>query len=262
MSWIRSPRRLTAAVAMATAVLSGAPARAHDLWLTLSTPETGPQVRVNFGSPRQRLAPSAEKVVDLQAITAEESVGLRAGLKPSPPDVPPALLAALPTKPARTLVAARYDSGFWVTLGDGTRLNTSRRLAPDAADARWAIRFAKAAFGAAAPWLSVLGHTLEIVPLEVPSPTAGAIRVRILFRGAPLPGAAVLYGEGNADLDTPEAPHVTTDAEGVATVPIRRAGAQLITARHSVSPSAAPGLADRDEFTATFAFRLDEPPVN
>ncbi|ACA18814.1 putative ABC-type Co2+ transport system, periplasmic component [Methylobacterium sp. 4-46] len=256
----RSPRPVAVAVA-ALAVLT-APARAHDLWLTLSTPEAGPQVRVNFGSPRQRLAPAKPKVIDLQAITPDQTVSLVAPLTPSPPEVPPALVAALPTKAARTLLAATYDSGYWVTLMDGSGRNTSRRLVPDARDSRWAVRFAKAALGPAAPWSKVVGHTLEIVPLEVPAATAGAIRVRVLFRSEPLAGAVVNYGEGSADLDPAQAPRVLTDAEGVATVPIRKAGAQLITARHSVSPSATPDLADRDEYSATFAFRLDEQPVN
>ncbi|MFE1598567.1 DUF4198 domain-containing protein [Methylobacterium sp. ID0610] len=265
MSHSSIPRRLALAVTAVVALAAfGEPAAAqqHDLWITLSTPEAGPQLRVNFGAPRQRLMPSKPKLVELQAITPDETAGLATALTPSPPDVPPALVAPLPTKPNRTLAAATYDSGYWVTLKDGSGRNTSRRLAPDAAASRWSVRFAKAAFGPAAPWLKVVGHTLEIVPLEIPAPTAGAIRVRVLFRGAPLPGASILYGEGSADLDPTQAPHVATDADGVATVPIRKAGAQLLTARHSVGPSATPDLADRDDYSATFAFRLDEVSMN
>ncbi|ACL60025.1 DUF4198 domain-containing protein [Methylobacterium nodulans] len=257
------PRRTSLAVAavMALAALA-APARAHDLWLTLSTPEAGPQVRVNFGSPRERLTPAKPKLVALQAITPDETTTFVAALRPSPPDVPPALVAPLPSKASRTLVAATYDSGYWVTLTDGSGRNTSRRLVPDATASRWSVRFAKAALGPAAPWLKVVGHALEIVPLEIPAPTAGAIRVRVLFRGEPLAGASVVYGESGADLDPGQAPQVTADAEGIATVPIRKAGAQLLTVRHGVSPSATPDLADRDDYSATFAFRLDEASVN
>ncbi|GJD47563.1 hypothetical protein OPKNFCMD_0271 [Methylobacterium crusticola] len=254
----------TTVLGAALALAGRAPgAAAHDLWLTLSNAEAGPQVRVNFGHPGQRRTPNLPKVLDLAAETPEGSTDLRPALKPAAADVPPALVAALPTKPARTLVAARYDAGYWVTLRDGGRRNASRRVAPDAREARWAMKFAKAAFGPAAPWQKVVGHTLEIVPLEVPAATAGAIRVRVLFRGAPLPGAALIYGEGTTDHPgESRLPVYTTDAEGVATVPIRKAGAQVVTVSQTVSPSATPMLADEDVYTASFAFRLDEPSVN
>ncbi|WP_407519429.1 DUF4198 domain-containing protein [Methylobacterium oryzisoli] len=254
-----APVRAAALAVLALSLLAG-PAGAHDLWLTLSSPEAGPQVRVNFGRARERLTPFRPKLLDLTAITPDETKDLVGALKPSPPDVPPALLAALPTRPGRTLVAASYDSGYWVRLKDGTGRNTSRRVLPDAEGARWSMKFAKAAFGPGAPWQRVVGHLLEIVPLEVPGPTAGALRVRVLFRGAPLAGAALMTGEGA--MDAGQTPHYTTDQDGVATVPIRQAGAQLITVTHDVAPSATPDLADRDEYSATFAFRLDEAPVN
>ncbi|GJE01714.1 DUF4198 domain-containing protein [Methylobacterium isbiliense] len=255
---IRRPA-VRAAAALALSLLA-APAGAHDLWLTLSSSEAGPQVRVNFGHARARLTPAKPKLLDLTAITPDETKDLAAALKPSPPDVPPALLAALPTRPGRTLVAASYDSGYWVRQKDGSGRNTSRRMRPDAEAARWSMKFAKAAFGPSAPWQRVVGHILEIVPLEVPGPTAGALRVRVLFRGAPLAGAALVTGEGA--MDAGQTPHYTTDQDGIATVPIRQAGAQLLTVTHAIVPSATPELADRDEYSATFAFRLDEAPVN
>ncbi|KMO12704.1 DUF4198 domain-containing protein, partial [Methylobacterium platani] len=178
------------------------------------------------------------------------------------PEPPPALLAPLGTKPGRTLVAATYDAGYWTILRDGTRLNASRRLVPQARSGYWAVKYAKAAFGPGAPWLRVVGHTLEIVPVEVPGPTAGAIRVRVLFRGAPLPGADLYYGDSGMEPERAGAPAYTTDPDGIATVPIRKAGSQVLTVSQTVSPSATPTLADEDRYTATFAFRLDEPSVN
>ncbi len=251
--------------ALAAALVLGAvrPGSAHELWLTLSTADQAPQVRVNYGHASKRRAPWAPQLIQLVALTQEGgSTDLRGSLKPAPPDVPPALLAPLGAKPGRTLVAATYDAGFWTTLRDGTRLHASRRLVPEAREGRWSVKYAKAAFGPGAPWLRVVGHTLEIVPVEVPGPTAGAIRVRVLFRGAPLPGADLYYGESGMEPERAGVPAYTTDPEGIATVPIRKAGSQVLTVSQTVSPSATPTLADEDVYTATFAFRLDEPSVN
>ncbi|AWB19708.1 DUF4198 domain-containing protein [Methylobacterium currus] len=250
--------------ALAAALVLGAsrPGGAHELWLTLSTADQAPQVRVNYGHASKREAPRAPQLLELVALTQEGRTSLRAGLKPAPPEVPPALLAPLGTKPGRTLVAATYDAGYWTTLRDGTRLNAGRRLVPDAREGRWSVKYAKAAFGPGAPWLRVVGHTLEIVPVEVPGPTAGAIRVRVLFRGAPLPGADLYYGDSGMEPERAGVPAYTTDPEGIATVPIRKAGSQVLTVTQTVSPSATPTLADEDVYTATFAFRLDEPSVN
>jgi nickel transport protein len=250
--------------ALAAALVLGAsrPGGAHELWLTLSTVDQAPQVRVNYGHASKREAPRAPQLLELIALTQEGRTSLRAGLKPAPPEVPPALLAPLGTKPGRTLVAATYDAGYWTTLRDGTRLNASRRLVPDAREGRWSVKYAKAAFGPGAPWLRVVGHTLEIVPVEIPGPTAGAIRVRVLFRGAPLPGADLYYGDSGMEPERAGVPAYTTDPEGIATVPIRKAGSQVLTVRQTVSPSGTPTLADEDVYTATFAFRLDEPSVN
>jgi len=250
--------------ALAAALVLGAsqPGRAHELWLTLSTVESVPQVRVNYGHASKREAPGPAQLVELVALTQDGSANLRGSLRPAPPEVPPALLAPLSGKPGRTLVAATYDAGYWTTLRDGTRLNASRRLVPDAREGRWSVKYAKAAFGPGAPWLRVVGHTLEIVPVEIPGPTAGAIRVRVLFRGAPLPGADLYYGDSGMEPERGGVPAYTTDPDGIATVPIRKAGSQVLTVSQTVSPSATPTLADEDVYTATFAFRLDEPSVN
>ena len=249
---------------LAAALVLGAsrPGNAQELWLTLSTADSVPQVRVNYGHASKREAPDPAQLIDLVALTQDGSASLRGSLKPAPPEVPPALLAPLASKPGRTLLAATYDGGYWTTLRDGTRLKASRRLVPEARSGLWSVKYAKAAFGPGAPWLRVVGHTLEIVPVEVPGPTAGAIRVRVLFRGAPLPGADLYYGDSGMEPERAGTPAYATDQDGIATVPIRKAGSQVLTVTQRVSPSATPTLADEDVYTATFAFRLDEPSVN
>jgi ketosteroid isomerase-like protein len=79
-----------------------------------------------------------------------------------------------------------------------------------------------------------VGHALEIVPLDDPSAVrvGGTVRVRLLFHGKPLSGAALRAGWGlPADVraDTPSvAPKpdqvVTTDAKGIATISVTDAG--------------------------------------
>jgi nickel transport protein len=258
----RAMRTAALLAALAGFLVPGGGAAAQELWLTTSSGEAGPQVRVNFGSPRERRVPSRPKLLSLVAITPDASANLLPEVKPSAPDVPPALVAPLPSKPARTLVAATYDSGYWVTLKDGAKRNTSRLMEPEAEAGRWTVRFAKAALGPEAPWQRVVGHVLEIVPLEVPSASAGAIRFRVLFRGRPLAGAAVFYADNSGDLGQRQPPASVTDEAGVATVPIRQPGMQIVSVSHAEDPSLAPALADRDDYSATFAFRLDEATVN
>ncbi|KMO10076.1 hypothetical protein QR79_31470, partial [Methylobacterium indicum] len=69
---------------LAAALVLGGSARAgaHELWLTLSTIDAVPQVRVNYGHASKRRAPSLPKLIELVALTQDGANGLRAGVKP------------------------------------------------------------------------------------------------------------------------------------------------------------------------------------
>jgi len=54
----------------------------------------------------------------------------------------------------------------------------------------WSAKFAKALIGVGAPWSTVLGHELELIPLDDPSALRPGkiLQIRLLFRGSPRAG--------------------------------------------------------------------------
>jgi nickel transport protein len=105
------------------------------------------------------------------------------------------------TKPSQddghTLIAVRYDNGYWIKTADGYR-NATNREAPDALESLWSVKFGKALTGSGAPCDKVLGHELEIVPFSDPLTVKPGqkLRLRVLFRGRPLAGGEVERGDG------------------------------------------------------------------
>ena len=239
------------------AAMSVGSAAAHDLWLTIEGGANARRVIVNYGHPGDRPPTVADKILDLVAVTADQNVSLLMGLAPGTSQGAPIVRSRAFIDDARTLVAARYDNGYWVKIGDDLYRNVSKRMAPDALDSLWSAKFAKTVTGAGAPWSSVLGHELEIVPLTDPAlARAGeSLRVRVLFRGAPLAGAALERGDGVRPIKEADIPKFQTDGEGIAAVPIERAGPVLLVIDHRVTPSGTPEIAATDLYNATFAFK-------
>lgn len=107
------------------------------------------------------------------------------------------------------------------------------------------------------------GHPLEFVPLADPSAlrAGDSLRVRLLYEGRPLAAAHLHAGvaSGSATPTDGHAPGasgdlgIVTDADGVATFPVARAGTWNVRTIHIVP--AAPGSgADWDTHWATFVF--------
>lgn len=246
--------RLTALVSVALLSLI-ARGEAHDLWLT---PGTGESLHVHYGHPDEPSLPSAAKLVSLTAIGRD---GSRALTATPAADGSPVLSAPL-RQPEAQLVAASYDNGYWVRLGDGSYRNASRRLVPEGAKSQWSMKFAKAVLGAEAPYDRVVGHALEIVPLENPGAAKGAIRVRVLFEGRPVVGGLVTVADGAKVEREADLARARTDTEGVATVPLKQAGPQILSVGRKVTPSATPDLAETDAYAATLSFTVLDPKTN
>jgi uncharacterized GH25 family protein len=245
-----APMKPTALLAALLALT--APAAAHDLWLD----PTGSGVQVLYGHPHEPELPSAGKLMSLSAYEPAGAVALKARLEAGPA---PTLSAA---HRGDALFAAAYDNGYWVRLPDGSYRNASKRMLPQADKSLWSVKFAKAVSGPAAPWGTVVGQTLEIVPLEAPSSASGQIRVRVLFEGRPLDGASVVATDGVSFKSEADQARATTDGSGVAVVPLRRAGPQVLGVSHRVTPSQTPALADADSYGATLAFTVIDPKTN
>ena len=134
--------------------------------------------------------------------------------------------------------------------------NVSKRFVPGALDSFWSAKFAKALTGAGAPWSTVLGHELEIVPLGDPAAAkpGQSVRVRLLFRGRPLAGAQVERGDGLTVMKEEDIPRFPTDGDGITVIPMVKPGRVLLAVDHRATPSLTPDLAATDLFNATLWF--------
>jgi uncharacterized GH25 family protein len=128
-----SGRFLRLGLSILTVVAATATARvasAHDVWLTTAGPAFARRVVVNYGHPQDRPPAVADKVLDLVAITRDGKASLLTGLAPS--YIKATLVAQ--SRPfadsGRTLIAARYDNGYWVKIADNLYRNVSKRMAP------------------------------------------------------------------------------------------------------------------------------------
>lgn len=250
---------LPAAFAVA---LAAGPAAAHDVWLTLPSGASVPQIHLHYGHQDDIQLPQLEKVVEMQAVGADGRRSTVTSLKPS---TSAQVLISEPLPGARSaMISARYDNGFWVKDREGTYRNTTRRMLSDATDAVTSVKFAKLVAGPGAPWSTVVGHELEIVPLQDPlaAKPGETLNVRVLFRGQAVAGAKVVYGDGETVVPQERMPSVVTDGAGVAAVPVERSGSGVLTVARRVAPSSLPALADADTFSATLAYAVEGPRTN
>lgn len=249
-------------VALATALVTATAgaASAHDVWLSFTDEAASRRAVVNYGHPDDRPPAFADKVVDLTAINSSGSISLLKGIEQTTKKG----IVVAQSKPfsdnGHTLLAARYDNGFWIRISDGFYRNATRRLVPDAAESMWSVKFAKALTGPDAPWGNTLGHMLEIVPLSDPvkAKPGQTLRLKVLFQGKPLAGAEVERGDGVTVVAEKDIPRFKTDAEGIASIPIVKAGQHLLVIDHKVTPSLAPDQASADLFNATLWFLVSK----
>jgi nickel transport protein len=242
------------ACSIAAIALSAWPgvASAHDIWITLAGPADARRAIVNYGHPYDRPPTVADKIIDIFAITKTGQESLIQDLTITREGQ----WFVVETKPfhdeGHTLIAVRYDNGYWIKTADGYR-NATNREVPNALDGLWSVKFGKALTGPDAPWDKVLAHELEIVPLSDPLTVKPGekLRLRVLFRGKPLSDGKIERGDGLTVVPEADIPRFTTDTDGVAEVPIVKSGPMQLVIDHEVSPSATPALARTDMYNAT-----------
>ena len=252
----RNLKRLAIAAATAGFALFGHAASAHDVWLTLAGDAANRRVVINYGHPDDRPPPLADKVLDLTAIKSDGKTSLLKGLSAKEERGIFVVESEKFADDGHVLLAASYDNGYWVKLPSGLYRNVTRRFAPDAMEALWSSKFAKTITGAGAPWQTVVGHEIEIVPLADPAGVkpGDSLRIRVLFHGKPLSGGQVERGDGTTVVAEKDIPRFVTDAEGVAIIPIVKPGPHLLVIDYRVAPSATPDQANEDLYTATLWF--------
>lgn len=248
--------RLMAALLVCAAT---GPAFAHDVWLTATGDAGARRVLVNYGHPNDRPPAFAEKIVEIDAVSASGKASLLKGLT-SVLENGISVVATTAVKDAGPLlVTARYDNGFWTTGADGEVRNVTKRSVPNAKDSLWSGKFAKLVTGPGAAWQTVAGHDLEIVPLSDPAEVkpGGSLKVRVMFQGKPLPRARVARADGVTHVAEDRIPRFTAGSDGVAEVTIEKAGPQLLVAERAQKPSATPDQAGTDLYNATFWFSVN-----
>ena len=248
----------------ASALLSGAAARAHDLVLM---PAADGELRIRFGHPKDWLSVDAEKLLEVQTIDTAGKVTDRHGALTRRD-----LEMVLPlTTDAALLIAARYDNGLWLTLPgtDGQPVqyrNASKFMLPEGTDPMLAVKYAKGIvlraddetlFG------ETLGHRLEIIPQKNPLKLGegDALPVLVRFNGRPLAGAEVENSDLETKLPEDQIVRYQTNADGIAQVKLRR-GVNVLAIDHTVPNDGSLGDAaralpvDKGALIATYAFQL------
>ena len=258
-------------VRVVQAVLGGAGlagvGQAHDVWITF-LPGLNDSLRavINHGHPGDRKTPDPDKLFELRVVGPDgrEQQMRPEGMPQMLEGIPVLVTPLFDTKGATGtwLVAARYDNGYWVKTDYGHR-NTSKLEFPNASESLHSMKFAKAllANGTSTPSMAtrVIGHRLELVPLDDPFSVqmAGKLRVRVLFEGKPLTGVGVEIGDGVTPKKEEEIPRYPTNAEGIAVLPIGRAGLQVIAVDYKMV-SHYSDLADKEMLAATLSFDIAE----
>ncbi len=232
-------------------------ALAHDLWINLSKHHvvTGDTVKIYLGwghdYPFSDLLP-IERLKSLEIITPS---GKREVLKPE---------KCIPGTPVTTLetgtylVSAVMKPGYYTKTVGGHTFK-SKRESKDVISSLWYEKFAKAVFSSdtalGSAYKKVLGHTIEIVPVEDPTTLRqnDTLHVKVLFRGKPLPKTFV-YGSylGFPGLHA-YAYATRTNAEGIAGIRIIAPGIWRLMVQHHEMPRN-PDLCDIMKYTAFLTF--------
>lgn len=231
----KAPIRSTLGVAILLAGI--APASAHEMWLGV---EAG-RVEVRYGHPGDLSLPEKARLYELSATGGSG----KAAVPRDRFEVAGGRLS-VPLPAGASMVAARYDNGFWVKTADGYR-NTSRHNLPDNLSSVWSEKYAKLLLDGAGSTRPA-GHRLELVPLTDPYglKPGEKLRLRVDYAGKPLAGAKVEIGDGKTEADPPLT--VTADSRGIVAVDLLP-GETVLLVEHQ-GPGSFPNLADKDQMAA------------
>ena len=254
-------RTLAGAVAFAAPLLS----QAHDLVLV---PGLSGDLTVRFGHPNDWQPADKERLLDLQA-EGDGSAGksLSGALKKKGLNLETAHVA---TRGKALLVTGRYDNGLWVSMpgpaGKDVYFNTTKAMMPEGKSTMSAIKFAKALYatpGDTSVYKREVNHLIELIPQTNPADVkaGGTLPVLVKFAGKPLANAGVEVTD-SATKTVEGQEKYTTDASGIAQVPIRRGGLNVISVDYDQANdgSAVPGMkalpVDKIAMIATYAFQV------
>ncbi|MDQ7785025.1 MAG: DUF4198 domain-containing protein [Desulfomonilaceae bacterium] len=143
--------------------------------------------------------------------------------------------ASLVPKGNAVVVAALYNSGYWLKTTDGWKKATKREgkgkyeIVESIKSKQWCKSFSAPCPENSKP----VGQRFEVVPQKDPTTVAvgDTLPIKVIFDEKPVEGALITTGGADAS-DAKDA--LKTDKDGKATVAIEKAGLQLIKASHKV----------------------------
>lgn len=158
---------------------------------------------------------------------------------------------------APVLTAVMYNKAWSKPRDGGEWVEGGRDVLPNALVSEKNWKYAVYIRGpVSAPVPAFHDQVLQIVPVGAIPATMGApLKLRVLFKGKPAAGAAVLTDFVN----DPDAKPLKTGPDGTVTVKVRNQGLNVINAVVD-GPSDEPKRFDRIEYEATLAFALGHRP--
>ena len=133
------------------------------------------------------------------------------------------------------IVAALYDSGYWLKTTDGWKKATKRegKGKYDIVQSLKSQQWCKSLLAATAESSKPVGQRFEVVPEKDPASVrmGDQLPIKVIFDGKPVEGAIITTGGGHAsDTKSP----LKTDKDGMASVTIEKAGFQMVKASHQL----------------------------
>lgn len=246
-------------MAVASFVLAGSPAIAHDIWLTVDKKSGQLNAQINNGDTDRREMPDRNRVVTLNLVSGTQDVALRKPLTMGQRYGQPVLETKSFTASAGALLSITYDNGFWIdSPKDKSEINSTRWMVPGGTSQHWTVKYGKLLLGAGA-FSNVVHTRLELLPLKDPF-TLGQrqkLPVRLVLNGKPVSGVKIAYGDGVTPIPDERMPFATTGRDGVAEIPLARKGAYLLTTDYQAPPLRS-DLAEYDHLYASLTFDISK----
>jgi len=219
--------------------------QAHGIWFAQRSGELA--MIYGEGAADDPIVQNASRV---RSLIAYDANGATLATKLIPTD----RLLLVDTQQKPVVITAVFDNGFWTTTADNREVNKGKSEVPGAKESGHYLKYAVHVRGdLKTPLGALAGQTLQITPVNAVLPTymGESLRLRALFRGKPLAGAAVLTDF----INDPAAKPLRTDADGLVTVKIRNQGLNVISVAHE-TPTDNPADTDKVGHRATLSFVL------
>lgn len=143
--------------------------------------------------------------------------------------------ASLSTQGTPVVVAALYDSGYWLKTTEGWKKATKREGTGkyNIVEALKSKQFCKNVLTPCPENTKAVGQLFEVVPLKDPMTlkVGDKLPVKVVMDGKPVEGVIVANGGGH---ESEKKNPLKTDKDGVAQVAIEKKGLQLVKASHKV----------------------------